>query len=115
MQDDNSLAAVRPHDARQRSPTRKTPREQLSTFEIKADHCPQVLLRILGLMTRDGSIPVTVAVTRAPDAIVMTIELDGATPARCKQLRTRIEELPTVHRASLSVFEDRQQRPPPRD
>jgi len=95
-----------PAAARLRSPVSptpiKTPCDQLVTFEIEADHCPQVLLRVLGLMTRDGTIPVTVAVRRTEDAILIAVGLDGATANRCDHLRQRIEEVPTVRTAILS-------------
>ena len=80
----------------------KTPRDELFTIQIEADHCPQVLLRVLGLMTRDGTIPVTVAVRRTEEAILIAVELDGATAERCARLKDRIEEVPTVRKASVS-------------
>lgn len=80
----------------------KTPREQLARFSIDADHCPQVLLRVLGLMARDGTVPVTVAVTRAADNILIEVELDGASATRCEHLKLRIEEFPSVRKVLLS-------------
>jgi len=80
----------------------KTPRDQLFTMQIEADHCPQVLLRVLGLMTRDGTIPVSVNVTRSEDALLIAVTLDGATAERCARLKDRIEEVPTVRKASVS-------------
>ena len=80
----------------------KTPCEQLARFDIEADHCPQVLLRVLGVMARDGTVPVTIAVTRTLEAIEIVIELDGATAARCEHLKYRVEEFPAVRRVALS-------------
>jgi acetolactate synthase regulatory subunit len=84
----------------------KTPRELLVTFEIEADHCPQVLLRMLGLMSREGTVPATIAVTRSTDMIKIAVELDGASPDRSEHLKWRIEAMPAVRKVSLGNQRD---------
>lgn len=98
---DTTTAAATPRPSRSAPKPAKTPPAQLARFAIDADHCPQVLLRILGLMARDGTVPVTIAVTREADMLRIAIELDGATLQRCETLLAQIDAMPAVRDAQL--------------
>lgn len=81
--------------------TTKTPRNDLVLLEIKADDCPQVLLRILGLVSRDGSIPATISATRSGERIDIAIELDGVSDSIGERIALKVAEFPAVRTVSL--------------
>jgi len=82
----------------------KTPRASLVRLTVESEHCPQVLLRVLGLVSRDGTIPATIAVARSDDGLAIVIDLDGACAQPCDRLRLKVESIPMVRKASLAAL-----------
>jgi hypothetical protein len=68
----------------------------LNRFEVIADLCPQVLLRILGLIAQNSLIPVNLVCERRGDHLHARIALDGLPPARAEILLAKIATIVTV-------------------
>ncbi|WP_296614642.1 hypothetical protein [Sphingomonas sp.] len=94
--------AVQPRRFKTATQPTKTPRSELVSLEIETDDCPQVLLRILGLIARDGSIPATIGATRSDDRIAIAIELDRVTETAGERIALKVCELPTVRKVWLA-------------
>lgn len=97
----NSRPAANRRQALHTSRT-KTPSAQLTRLDIEAEDCPQVLLRVLGLVARDSTIPVTIEASRQPDGIVIALELDGLTAQASELVAHRIAGFPTVRKVSVA-------------
>jgi len=82
-------------------PPRKVPREQIACLEVTTDHCPQVLLRVLGLVARHGAIPHGIHFERRPTILQIRVEIDTLAPAQLRTLNCRIEEIPTVRSSRI--------------
>lgn len=80
----------------------KTPCAELTRLDIEADDCPQVLLRVLGLVARDSTIPVTIEASRLADGIAIALELDGLTAQASELVAHRIAGFPAVRKISLA-------------
>ena len=81
--------------------TVKTPCSDLVRLNIEADDCPQVLLRVLGLVARDGTIPVTIEAARLEEGIAIAIELDRVLVNRCESMVHRIAGIVAVRAVTL--------------
>lgn len=71
-------------------------------FRITTDLCPQVLLRILGLMTPHVELPRTICCVRHHDRIHAEIAVDGITPDGADLLLAKISVIVAVRDAQLS-------------
>ncbi|RSU30599.1 hypothetical protein CA223_15225 [Sphingomonas koreensis] len=90
----------RPHQS-QAAPT-KTPRAELVILQVDADDCPQILLRVLGIISRNGSIPATISATRSDDRIEIAIELDGISGSIGERIARKVAEFPAVRKVLLA-------------
>lgn len=79
----------------------KTPRTDLVLLEVDADDCPQVLLRVLGQISRDGSIPVTIKASRTEDGVAIAVELDRTCSIESERIAIRVRQIPTVREVRL--------------
>jgi hypothetical protein len=73
----------------------------LHCFQVTADLCPQVLLRILGLVAQHTLIPHSVVLERHEDRIDARIAVDGLSPERAEILLAKISTIVTVREAIL--------------
>lgn len=71
-------------------------------LSVTADRCPQITLRILGLLARRSIIPATVAVTRRPCSLFLVIVYAPADVQQGAVLLAKIEALVGVRRARLT-------------
>lgn len=69
----------------------KVPRDQIACLEVTADHCPQVLLRVLGLIARHGAIPHGILFERDQSSLRIEVEVDALAPAHLRTLNFKIE------------------------
>jgi acetolactate synthase regulatory subunit len=83
----------------------KVPRERLIRLDVEADLCPQVLLRVLGLVAQQWLIPLTITARSASDSIAIEVELDGAalSAERAEVLLYKIEAIVSVREARLTA------------
>jgi acetolactate synthase regulatory subunit len=79
----------------------KTPRAELILLAIEADDCPQILLRVLGLVARDGSIPATIEASRTDKGISIAIALDRVSPHVSERIALQVAQMPTVREVQL--------------
>lgn len=70
--------------------------ECLYRYRITADRCPQVLLRILGLIAQHVELPGSVACTRHDDRIDAEVAIDSLSPERAEILRLKLAAIVTV-------------------
>lgn len=89
------------HSATDTYPT-KTPRSKLVRLRVRADHCPQVLLRVLGLIAQQAVIPVTIAAERRTRELRFEIELDGLPDQSAKVLLAKVEAIVAVRSARIA-------------
>lgn len=80
----------------------KMPRTDLTLFEAETDDCPQVLLRVLGLFSRNLATPVTIMATRTQLGINIAIELDLTSNAAIERIAYDVAEIPTVRHVKLA-------------
>lgn len=80
----------------------KTPRTELALLEVAADDCPQILLRVLGLVSRDGSIPATISATRSNGGLEIAIELDRVSEVTSERIARKVAEFPAVRKVRLA-------------
>ncbi|KQM17231.1 hypothetical protein ASE73_09630 [Sphingomonas sp. Leaf24] len=71
-------------------------------LSVTADLCPQITLRILGLLAQRSIIPVTIAVTRRPRSLAMVVVFVPADAQQSAVLLAKIEALVGVRRARLA-------------
>lgn len=93
-----SDSAMRASDARPSSvalPT-KVPRERIVTLRAQADHCPQVLLRILGLFAQHATVPLSIAADRDDDGLRIAVEIDTLPDATMAVLLAKVQAIVTV-------------------
>ena len=80
----------------------KTPRAELVLLEIEADDCQQVLLGVLGVVARDGTIPVTLEAARLDNGLAIAIELDGMTAPARQTIAYLLAGYPAVRKVSMA-------------
>lgn len=79
----------------------KVPRERLTRLDVDAGICPQVLLRVLGLISQQGLIPLTVSTERKRRYQRFMIELDDLSEHGAAVLVKKIESIVMVRSANL--------------
>lgn len=94
-------AAARRHPTLNASSS-KTPSADLVLLEIETDDCPQVLLRVLGVVARDGTIPVTIEAARLEDGLAIAIGLDGMSAPARQTIAYRVAGYPAVRKVSMA-------------
>ncbi len=70
-------------------------------FRIVGDICPNLLPRILGLLVQFETIPWSMALTRTPATLSLSIDLDRPEGLRADILLNKIGAIPSVRRATL--------------
>lgn len=71
-------------------------------LSVTADLCPQITLRVLGLLAQRSIIPATIAVTRRPRSLLLAIEFAPADAQQSAAMLAKIEALVGVRRARLT-------------
>lgn len=94
-----TLRAVAPSNP---SVPAKVCRERLARLEVQADHCPQVLLRVLGLFAQRSIIPLSMAASRGADEIALTVEIEAPPAEQAEALVARIESIVMVRSARFA-------------
>jgi len=84
----------------------KVPRERIVTLHAETDHCPHVLLRILGLVAQHGTVPLSIAAERNDEGQRLAVEIDTLPDHTMSVLLGKVETIVTVRRAEIA--------PPPR-
>jgi hypothetical protein len=59
------------------APACKAPRDRILRLHVEAELCPQVMLRVLDLLSRQALLPLAIAAERGDDHIRMEIDLEG--------------------------------------
>ncbi|HVI99484.1 MAG TPA: hypothetical protein VM657_10505 [Sphingomonas sp.] len=97
---DVAMRAIRAPVSVSPSPA-KVPRERIVTLRAETDHCPQVLLRILGMVGQHDTIPLSIGAERDEDGQHVTIEIDTLPDHIVALLLAKIEAIVTVRRAEI--------------
>lgn len=79
----------------------KRRRSQLAVLRVSAFICPQILLRVLGLVAQHGAIPYSIGFARRPHSVRIDIVIDSLTPRAAEILLHKIRALPMVRTANL--------------
>lgn len=79
----------------------KVPRDRLTSLTIDTAICPQVTLRVLGLLAQRSLIPLAIAAERRSRSMRLVIELDTLTGAEAELLLAKIEAIVMVRRAKV--------------
>ena len=74
----------------------------LHRFHVTADHCPQAMLRILGLIAQNSLVPRRIVCERLEDRLYAEIAVTGLAPERAEILLAKIATIVTVREARLS-------------
>lgn len=96
-----TLTRTRGADGAASSRDSKTARGQLIWLQVVADHCPQILLRVLGLVARHGAIPHTIVFERRPRSLRIEVAVDALGPGTLENLAHKVGTIPTVRSARL--------------
>jgi hypothetical protein len=78
--------------------------DQLVRLLVSTDICPQVLLRVLGLVAQHGAIPWSTSFERRRRSLFIEIEFDAASPERAEMLLHKVRAIPTVRSARTIVI-----------
>lgn len=84
----------------------KVPRERIVTLSVAADPCPQLLIRVLGLIARHGIVPLSIAAEMRETVHYVAVDIDGVS-AQMKALLAKIEAMVTVRSASVHPADGR--------
>lgn len=82
------------------TPARPT-RVPLATLHVTAESCPQVLLRVLGLIAQQGLIPYAIDFTRSQHSMRFAVAIDSLPPQRLETLLWKVEGIPAVTTACI--------------
>lgn len=82
-------------------PSTKTPRGHITMLQVETQHCPQVLLRILGLVAVHDRIPLTIASCRDETTQHIAIGLDSLPEQVGAILLNRVRNMVPVVKAEL--------------
>lgn len=91
----------------------KVSREQLATLCVDTELCPQVLLRVLGLLAARGLIPFTIAARRDEKIQRIEIEIDALPARESLVLLQNLRRIIMVRRAELKGAAERAQASAP--
>lgn len=80
----------------------KVPRARLARLEVESELCPQVLLRVLGLLARHWVLPLSIEAVRGGDALRMTVEIETLPEPERATLVARIEAIVAVRTARIT-------------
>lgn len=71
-------------------------------LSVTADLCPQITLRVLGLLAQRSIIPATIAVTHRPRSLALVVVFAPADAQQGAVLLAKIEALVGVRRVRLT-------------
>lgn len=83
------------------APCGKVPRERTMRLTVETEICPQVILRVLGLLAQRWIVPFTIDAVRSDDAIRLTVEIQAPSPGECEALVAKTEAIVMVRSARL--------------
>lgn len=75
--------------------------DQLVRLRVSADICPQVLLRVLGLVAQHGAIPWSTSFEQRPRTLHVEVLFDIQNRDRAEILLRKVQAIPTVRLARL--------------
>lgn len=91
-------------DARRSSVPGKVDRDRIARLEVEAGHCPQVLLRVLGLIAQRSIVPFTIVASRSDDDLALSVEIEALPPHQAEALVARVESIVMVRSARFAPF-----------
>lgn len=91
----NSRRGQRPHPL-------KTPRDQLMDFTIETHICPQVTLRVLGLLTQQNVEYGTLSVDHQKRGIVIQFTTKVLKPEHLEKLQAKLEAIVMVREVTVT-------------
>jgi len=91
-------------------PVCKVPRDRVMSLAVHTAICPQVTLRVLGVLAQRSLIPFTIAVERRARSMWLVIELDALTGPEAELLVSRIEAIVMVRKATVAQRSGRSRR-----
>lgn len=80
----------------------KVSRERLARLEVETAICPQVLLRVLGLLAQRWIVPFTIAATRRDEFIALVVEMEALPSDQAEALVAKIEAIMMVRSARFA-------------
>ena len=80
---------------------RKIARGDLVRLQVDAGICPQVLLRVLGLISQQGLVPLNISYERQRHRLRFLIEMDGLSEHSADVLARKVESIVMVRSARL--------------
>ena len=81
----------------------KIPRDRLVTLAVETDCCPQALLRVLGTITQQGLMPISIAAERHDDGQRIAVAIDALPDDRMELLVARLEAIVAVRNATFAA------------
>ncbi len=82
-------------------PVRKTPNDRLCRLQVEAEICPNVLLRVLDLVSRHALVPLTITSERRDDHLWLEVAVDGLPERAAQILLGNVEAMVKVRDARL--------------
>jgi len=79
----------------------KVPRERIVTLRAETDHCPQALLRVLGMIAQHDTIPLSIGAERGEDGQTVTLDIDTLPDHAMATLLAKIEAIVTVRQVEI--------------
>jgi hypothetical protein len=77
----------------------KVDRDRIARLEVEADHCPQVLLRVLGLIAQRSIIPFTIVASRSDEELALSVEIEALPSHQAEALVDKVESIVMVRSA----------------
>ncbi|MBX3563606.1 MAG: hypothetical protein KF730_03410 [Sphingomonas sp.] len=96
MQNSPARAAAPSH-----VPSVKVPRERVVRLAVETEICPQVLLRVLGLLAQRWIVPLTISAQRSDESMRLEVEIEVPADGDYASLVAKIEEVVMVRSARI--------------
>lgn len=80
----------------------KVPRHRLVSLTVDTAICPQVTLRVLGVLAQRSLVPLAIAAERRSRSMRLVIELDTLADADAELLVAKVEAIVMVRRAKVT-------------
>lgn len=97
----NSQPAVRDADRLVTFATSRTkaPRNALARLRVEAQLCPQIMMRVLGLIAQQAIVPAAIQFERRARSVRFEIDLDGLSEQSAQILLEKVRMIVTVRDA----------------
>lgn len=97
----NSQPAVRDADRLSNSVTRRTkaPQDSLARLRVEAQLCPQVMMRVLGLIAQQAIVPATIQFERRARTVRFEIGVNGLSDQSEQTLLEKVRMIVSVRDA----------------